>query len=148
VRISRDAHLALLVLLGLLACLVVARWEARHHPSTRTLREPPKVAASSQAEALRDGHGLDPNLASAAELELLPSVGPSLAQRIVTEREARGPFANAEALRRVKGIGAKTLEKLRPFLRFPSKPVEHAAESKLGLGHGAEAAVLPQKAGP
>ena len=40
------------------------------------------------------------------------------AGRIVVEREKK-PFASVEDLRRVSGIGAKTLEKLRPFLSFP-----------------------------
>ena len=40
---------------------------------------------------------------------------PALAARIIAEREKR-PFASADDLRRVNGIGPKTLEKLRPFV--------------------------------
>jgi Holliday junction DNA helicase RuvA len=44
-----------------------------------------------------------------------PGVGPKLAQRIVEARGTR-PFRSADDLRRVKGIGPKTLEKVRPFV--------------------------------
>jgi competence protein ComEA len=59
---------------------------------------------------------LDPNLASAADLEALPGIGPVLARRIVEFREERGPFKNIEELQRVKGLGPKILEKIRPYV--------------------------------
>jgi competence ComEA-like helix-hairpin-helix protein len=59
---------------------------------------------------------IDPDRADAAEWERLPGIGPALARRIVADRAARGPFGRPEALRRVPGIGPKTLERIRPFL--------------------------------
>ena len=53
------------------------------------------------------------NTASAAELELLPQIGPTLAARIVAERNANGPFASLEDIERVRGIGPRTVEKIR-----------------------------------
>ena len=58
------------------------------------------------------------NKASASELEQLPSIGPKTAARIIALRLAQGPFARLEQLRQVKGIGAQTLEKLRPLLKL------------------------------
>lgn len=58
---------------------------------------------------------IDINRATAAELQRLPGVGPITAARIIEER-GKKPFADADALRRVKGIGAKTLDKLRPHV--------------------------------
>lgn len=47
------------------------------------------------------------NRATAAELDALPGVGPSTAEKIVTDREANGPFRTVEDLKRVSGIGDK-----------------------------------------
>jgi competence protein ComEA len=62
---------------------------------------------------------IDVNSASAEELQRLPGIGPVMAGRIITERDKR-PFESPEDLRRVSGIGPKTLEKLRPFVKFSS----------------------------
>jgi competence protein ComEA len=56
------------------------------------------------------------NTASAEQLQLLPRVGPSLAERIVSFREANGPFQSTDELTAVKGIGERSLETLRPYL--------------------------------
>ena len=53
------------------------------------------------------------NIASAAELELLPGIGPTLAARIVADRDANGPFASLEDVARVRGIGPRTIDKIR-----------------------------------
>lgn len=47
------------------------------------------------------------NRATAAELDALPGVGPSTAEKIVADREANGPFRTVEDLKRVSGIGDK-----------------------------------------
>ncbi len=59
------------------------------------------------------------NLASAAELERLPGIGPVLAKKIVDHREANGPFARAEDLLRVSGIGPSTLSAIRDLIVVP-----------------------------
>jgi competence protein ComEA len=62
--------------------------------------------------------GVDLNAAGAAELVALPGVGPVMAQRILEYRAAHGPFASLADLRRVKGIGPRTCERLAPLVRF------------------------------
>jgi competence protein ComEA len=56
------------------------------------------------------------NTASAAQLQLLPRVGPALAKRIVDFRTANGPFKTIQELARVKGIGDKTFALLQPHV--------------------------------
>ena len=57
------------------------------------------------------------NTANLNELTRLPSIGPVTAQSILTARSA-GPFKSLADLDRVKGIGPKTLDKIRPFVVF------------------------------
>ncbi len=63
------------------------------------------------------GLGLDPNVASLAELQALPDVGPALAEAIVVARQT-ARFRVVDDLLSVRGIGPKRLEKLRPYLRL------------------------------
>ena len=59
---------------------------------------------------------VDINRADAAELAQLPVVGPAIAVRIVEYRDQFGPFRTVEELGRVKGIGPKTMEAVRPHV--------------------------------
>jgi len=61
---------------------------------------------------------LNVNRATAAELEALPGIGPSLAQRIVAYREAHGAFADAEALGAVPGVGDALIQKILALIVF------------------------------
>lgn len=85
---------------------------------------PPRVRAQAPADtaeptrvpAVRKVQPGDPpidvNAASAEELQRLPGVGPVMAGAIVAGR----PFRSVADLDRVRGIGPKTLDKLRPFV--------------------------------
>jgi competence protein ComEA len=59
---------------------------------------------------------VDVNRADWPELIQLPGVGQTLAERLIEEREANGPFRNVEDLGRVGGIGPRTLERMRPYI--------------------------------
>ncbi|MBA3393776.1 MAG: helix-hairpin-helix domain-containing protein [Deltaproteobacteria bacterium] len=59
---------------------------------------------------------LNLNTASEEQLMLLPSIGPSKAERVVTWRKKNGGFKRVADLRRVKGFGYKTFKRLEPFL--------------------------------
>ena len=65
---------------------------------------------------------LDLNHAAAAELDVLPGLGPARAARIIEYRAAHGPFAGVDDLRRVHGIGPVTVARLRPYLRTEPHP--------------------------
>jgi len=55
---------------------------------------------------------LDLNSADQAALEGLPGIGPSTAQKILSDRDTNGPFERPEDLMRVSGIGPKKVEAL------------------------------------
>ena len=61
-------------------------------------------------------HLVNLNSATQAELELLPGIGPAMAKRILEYRAAHGKFSSIDQLDGVKGIGAKTMAKLRPLV--------------------------------
>lgn len=56
------------------------------------------------------------NTATAEELQQLPRVGPTLAQRIVAYREMYGPFRTPEDLMRVSGIGETVFAAIRDYI--------------------------------
>lgn len=56
------------------------------------------------------------NKASAAQLQLLPRVGATVAGRIIKFRESNGAFKSAEDLMLVRGIGEATFQRLKPYV--------------------------------
>jgi competence ComEA-like helix-hairpin-helix protein len=82
--------------------------------STASPAQPLRARRTPEA-ALRPG-GLEMDRATASDWERLPGIGPSLAARIVADRAERGPFQTPEGLLRVRGIGPRTLERIRPYL--------------------------------
>jgi uncharacterized protein len=62
--------------------------------------------------------GVELNTASPALLSYVAGIGPTVAQRIVAQRDQEGPFrSRAELLKKVAGLGPKTFEQAAGFLR-------------------------------
>ena len=83
---------------------------SRSNPSTQTDR--PKETQPKKEEV---NFPVNINTASAKELDALPGIGEVLAQRIIDYRNANGPFQSVDELVKIKGIGEKTLEKIKPY---------------------------------
>lgn len=57
------------------------------------------------------------NTASSEELQLLPRIGPATADKIITARTEHGPFETIEDIQNVKGIGPKTFETIKEYIK-------------------------------
>ena len=90
-------------------------------PSPETTAPPSKSTSSSgkkeenKSQESKVTFPVNINTASQRELDALPGIGEVLAQRILDYRKANGAFSSVDELVKVKGIGEKTLEKLRPY---------------------------------
>lgn len=78
------------------------------------------AAQQSVAEASGGAAGVggkvNINTASVEQLDTLPGVGESTAQKIIADREANGPFSSPEDLKRVSGIGDKKYAELADLI--------------------------------
>jgi len=118
--VTRQERVTLTVLGGLaLVALGILVWQGRHPPiRVESGPLPPYAQWDARLTAARQ---LDLNTATVEELERLPEVGPTLAQRIVEYRAAHGPFRLAEEIVQVPGIGPKTYEALQEYITVRSR---------------------------
>ena len=94
--------------IGALAMLAAVWWRhGGHRGGMVDIERAPPLVAKFQ---------VDVNRADWPELIQLPGIGPTLAQRLIDEREQNGAFREVEDLSRVGGIGPRTLERIRPYL--------------------------------
>lgn len=100
-------------------------WGVRRYAPTLFLGKPDLIAvpgterpqdSTTQSFVSNKPELLNINTASSEELQTLPNIGEQIAQRIIDHRTQHGNFVSVEALQDVKGIGPKTIEKLRPFV--------------------------------
>jgi len=64
---------------------------------------------------------IDINKATAVELTAIPGVGTVIAERIVDFRDKQGPFLRVEDLLKIRGIGEKSFQKIRPHVKVEEK---------------------------
>lgn len=112
---------------SVLACATDATWRAcTPQPYDRLdlddaagcRRQPQQMRGTLRLAAAAP---LNLNRVDAADLAALPGIGPAMAERIVQDRTRHGPYANLDALTRVRGIGPATLARLRPALRVDAE---------------------------
>ncbi len=110
----------------LVASLIRLGWESRVEPPILPPEPVPEALLAATREALAEeersrsplapGERIDPNVATAVELDRLPGIGPALAGRIVETRTASGGFRSVDELLEVPGIGPVLLERIRQLI--------------------------------
>lgn len=143
-RLTKDESRALAFLAGLLCVSAVVRFVALPEPVEAPggggfdlgahigAVEAAVEWTEARKRPLEPGERIDPNRASAAELDRLPRVGPALAARIVADREASGRYRTLADLGRVPGIGDRTLELLGPHVTL--RPLARPARAPPAVG--------------
>lgn len=103
--------------------------KAAHAP--RTQGHKPRIAAVAASDSARKTGGsgpldrpgyiggkLDLDVATAAQIDSLPGVSPTMARRIVADRMMRGPFVSRDGLRRVSGAGPRFIANIDSLITF------------------------------
>lgn len=89
---------------------------ARHARFRKGKAPKPKTRAAIPAARV------DLDVAGEAEIVALRGIGPSLAKRIVADRDSFGPFGSIEGLKRVRGVGNGLVAKLDSTVTFSLLP--------------------------
>jgi hypothetical protein len=101
-----------------------ARSDAGDAPSVESSSTSPgKATDRTTPSGLLDRHGyigkrLDLDIATAAQIDSLPGVSPTMARRIAQDRLRRGPFLSMNGLQRVAGVGRLFIRKIDTLVRF------------------------------
>ena len=111
----------LTILLAVWICWMAAARLGR--PIVREGGDQPPAVAVQFTEQWPDMR-IDVNAAGAAELALLPGIGPRLSERIVDDRKQRGPFRSLDDLTRVNRVGPSIVQRIRPYA-VVGQPPEH-----------------------
>ena len=69
-----------------------------------------------ETDVSTDGQVVNINTADVAQLDTLPGVGPSTAEKIVEYRDTNGPFATIDEIMSVSGIGPAKFEQIQSFI--------------------------------
>ncbi len=86
--------------------------------SRKTTKQKSTRAKTSSAAKKLPAEKVNINTATVEELIQLPGIGEVKAKSILKYRKMKGKITDASQLAEVDGIGAKTVEKLKPYLKF------------------------------
>ena len=116
---NRNEQIAILVLIALLIVgSVVSAFDYLWPSSIEDFEvrkgaiPVPEILPTDTAEPAQPDR-IDLNTATTQELIRLPRIGPKTAARIVAYRQTHGPFKRVDDLTAVKGIGPRTIQKIR-----------------------------------
>ena len=87
------------------------------------------LAPAALAKKKPPAHPININTAGTTELQQVPGIGPSTAQKILDTRKSYGAFKSVDDLLAIKGIGPKKLDKMRKYLTVGKPPSKKQSNS-------------------
>lgn len=75
------------------------------------------ISTSTNATGKNQNVKININTATQTELETLPGIGPSIANKIVSYRRENGKFKNIEEIKKVSGIGESKYNKIKELIK-------------------------------
>jgi competence protein ComEA len=113
------------------------RRTSKRSRAKRAVDSAPSAAAPAPPLPARAALPVDVDVASAAQLESLPGIGPALARRIVAVRDSSGQFGSLDELQsRVRGVGPALAKRLASAVTFSGPPSHPSAERTEPFGNG------------
>lgn len=102
----------------------------KRRKSTKIL---PEAAQQPRDIGVSAAGPVDLDRAQEWEILALPKIGPTLAKRILANRDSLGPFGSLDELRRVKGMGEAVVDAITPYVTFSQQP-RQSRENEVGGG--------------
>ena len=103
------------------------------------------LLAPLAASAAAGAGTVNVNTATAEQLQMLPRIGPSVAQRILDYRKENGKFGSVDDLMLVRGIGESTFAQLKPYISLSG---ETTLSQKVKVARGGKPAQAAAAAKP
>lgn len=116
-----DQLLLGFLLISLVALLLAYRWKLSGGGQSEI-----EIVSQQPREFY---YSIDINKASWVEWAQLDGIGEKLGRRIVKDREDHGPFRSIGDLARVRGLGPKLIDKIKPYLKSASPADQQAGEN-------------------
>ncbi len=112
----KKAAAVMLAITGAFICITIGYVIGNNNVNYHTFPENTYSAPTDASIQQQEPGKYDINTATLEQLQLLPNIGPVLAQRIIDYRQEHGPFASIEDICNVSGIGQKRLESLKDYI--------------------------------
>lgn len=87
-----------------------------YYTGTSVKTESTSSSGGSAVRQTADGFKVNLNRATLSDLQMIPGVGPSTAQKILDYRESAGKFSSISDLKNISGIGEKTYDNLKDYI--------------------------------